>query len=66
MVRLLVGMCLNVGLDKIQIAEVKKALDQQTPLRMSTSAPAQGLFLTDIRYPFMEHGAYIGSREEEE
>lgn len=66
MVRLLVGMCINVGLDKIPLSEVKKALDQQTQLRMSTSAPARGLFLTDIRYPFMENGAYNGSLEEEE
>lgn len=54
MVRLIVGMCLNVGLDKLSIEEVKKALDQQTRLRKSSSAPPQGLYLTDIRYPFIQ------------
>jgi len=58
MVRLLVGMCLNVGLDKISIDEVKQALDQQTRLRRSTSAPPHGLYLTDIRYPYIKNGLY--------
>jgi len=52
MVRLIVGMCLNVGLGKISIEQVKSALDTQTRLSNSYSVPPQGLFLTDIRYPF--------------
>lgn len=52
MVRLIVGMCLNVGLGKISLEEVKQTLDRQERLRKSSSAPPQGLFLTDIRYPY--------------
>lgn len=52
MVRLIVGMCLNVGLGKVNIDEVKLAMDQQERLQMSYSVPPQGLYLTDIRYPF--------------
>lgn len=52
MVRLIVGMCLNVGLGKLSLEQVKAALDDQTRLSKSLSVPPQGLFLTDIRYPF--------------
>jgi tRNA pseudouridine38-40 synthase len=52
MVRLIVGMCLNVGLGKLSLEQVKAALETQTRLSKSLSVPPQGLFLTDIRYPF--------------
>jgi tRNA pseudouridine38-40 synthase len=51
MVRLIVGMCLNVGLGKTSIEEVREAMDKQERLKKSYSVPPQGLFLTDIRYP---------------
>jgi tRNA pseudouridine38-40 synthase len=50
MVRLIVGMCLNIGLGKITLDEVRHALDTQTLLKGSRSADPQGLYLTDIRY----------------
>lgn len=53
MVRLIVGMCIQVATDKVDLEAVKRALDTQTRLNKSWSAPAQGLFLTDIRYPFI-------------
>ncbi|MEM9849333.1 MAG: tRNA pseudouridine(38-40) synthase TruA [Bacteroidota bacterium] len=52
MVRLIVGMCLNVGSGKLSIEAVKTALDRQQPLEKSWSVPPQGLFLEEIRYPF--------------
>ncbi len=54
MVRLIVGMCLNVGTGKIKIAEVDKALKEQSRLTRSYSVPPQGLYLTDIKYPFLQ------------
>ena len=51
MVRLIVGMCVNVGTSKVSIAELRQALEQSKPLKLNYSAPPQGLFLTDIRYP---------------
>lgn len=56
MVRLIVGMCLQVGMGKLDLAAVKTAMDQQTLLPKPLSVPAHGLFLTDIRYPFWEDG----------
>lgn len=53
MVRLIVGMCLNVGAGKLHPSEVRTALDRQLRLPRSLSVPPQGLFLTDIRYPFL-------------
>lgn len=54
MVRLIVGMCMNVGLGKVSIEEVRKALDEQKLLDKSWSIGPQGLYLTDIRYPYID------------
>jgi tRNA pseudouridine38-40 synthase len=51
MVRLIVGMCLNVGLGKVRIETVREAMENQRLLEKSLSAPPHGLFLMDIRYP---------------
>lgn len=51
MVRLCVGMCLNVGLGKLQLQDVRRAMDNQHRLAKSQSAPPHGLFLTEVRYP---------------
>ncbi len=53
MVRLIVGMCLNVGLGKLEIETVKTALDNQTTLVKAHSAPAHGLFLTEVKYDYI-------------
>lgn len=50
MVRLIVGMCLNVGAGKTALEEVRQAMDRQERLKKSWSIPPQGLFLTDVRY----------------
>lgn len=51
MVRLLVGMSINIGRKKILISEVKEAMDKQELLKQSYSVPAHGLFLTEVIYP---------------
>jgi len=53
MVRLIVGACVNAGLGKIEVEDVRSALDEQKPLKKSLSVPPQGLFLTDVRYPYL-------------
>ncbi|MBI5914949.1 MAG: tRNA pseudouridine(38-40) synthase TruA [Bacteroidetes bacterium] len=50
MVRLIVGMCLNVGLGKVELDEVREALDRQILLKKSWSVPPEGLFLTEVVY----------------
>jgi tRNA pseudouridine38-40 synthase len=54
MVRLIVGMCLNAAQGKLGLEAVRRALEQQTRLPKSLSAPPDGLYLTDIRYPFID------------
>ena len=50
MVRLIVGMCLNVGLGKISIDQVQHALENKTRVDKSLSAPANGLALSRVSY----------------
>jgi len=51
MVRLIVGMCLRVGEGKLSLEAVQEAMDQQHRLPKPWSAPAAGLFLSQIEYP---------------
>ncbi len=50
MVRLIVGMCINVALGKLSIEEVRHALESQTMLQKSWSVPGEGLFLSEVKY----------------
>jgi tRNA pseudouridine38-40 synthase len=50
MVRLMVGSCLNAGLGKISLGQMKESLDQQLPMPHAWSVPAQGLFLEEVVY----------------
>lgn len=52
MVRLIVGMCINVASEKITLNEVREALEKQVRLDKSYSVPATGLFLDKIEYPY--------------
>lgn len=51
MVRLIVGMCLNVGTGKLSLDTVTDCLESQVPLPVQWSVPAAGLFLDEIKYP---------------
>lgn len=50
MVRLIVGMCINVGLESLTLESVRESLIRQMPLEKSWSVPPHGLFLTKIKY----------------
>ncbi len=50
MVRLIVGISLRVAIGEVALQDVRDALDTQTRLEKSYSAPAQGLFLTEVTY----------------
>lgn len=51
MVRLIVGASVQVGKGQLTVKEVRDSLEKQIPLPKSLSAPPEGLFLTDVRYP---------------
>ncbi|NND06985.1 MAG: tRNA pseudouridine(38-40) synthase TruA [Saprospiraceae bacterium] len=50
MVRLIVGMCIQVGSGQCKLNEVRQAMQTHEMLTRRLSAPAHGLFLTDIVY----------------
>ena len=54
MVRLIVGMCLKGAKDKLTIQELRHALENKIPLGQAWSVPAEGLYLSDIHYPYDE------------
>ena len=51
MVRLIVGMCMNVGAGKLSIETVKSCLEKNLPMPTQWSVPASGLFLEQVLYP---------------
>jgi tRNA pseudouridine38-40 synthase len=53
MIRLIVGMCINIGRGQITLDDVRKALDDQVQLQKNLSVPPEGLYLKDIKYPFL-------------
>lgn len=54
MVRLIVGMCLNAGLGKVSLDEIREAMEQQILLKKSWSVPPHGLFLTEVKYDWLQ------------
>lgn len=54
MVRLIVGACINVQKGKLKLSSIEDALEKQTRLSQSWSAPSEGLFLSKIEYPFLK------------
>ena len=51
MVRAIVGTLLEVGREKITVADFRKIIELKNRGRAGTSAPAQGLFLVNVEYP---------------
>jgi tRNA pseudouridine38-40 synthase len=53
MVRAIVGTLLEVGEGKISVDDFKNVIEGKSRSNAGVSVPAQGLFLTDIKYPFI-------------
>jgi len=53
MVRALVGTLLEVGFGKLTVQDFQNIIDQKDRRAARTSAPANALFLTEVRYPQM-------------
>jgi tRNA pseudouridine38-40 synthase len=54
MVRLIVGMCFNVGIGQLSLEDVKKAMDQQSLLNKSWSIGPEGLYLSSVAYDYID------------
>ena len=53
MVRAIVGTLLEVGVGKKTVEEFKQVLESRDRRQAGTSVPAQGLYLTEIVYPYI-------------
>lgn len=51
MVRFIVGTIINIGKNKLSIADFKKIINNQNRIMLKSSVPAHALFLTNIEYP---------------
>jgi len=51
MIRLIVGMCINVSRDRLTIEEVNDSLVKKKRLSLDWSVPGKGLFLDKVVYP---------------
>ncbi len=51
MVRAIVGTLIDVGKDKLTLEGFKQIIESEDRCNAGTSAPAQGLFLTQVTYP---------------
>ena len=51
MVRAIVGTLVDVGDGKTSLEEFKQIIESENRCNAGTSAPAQGLFLTQVTYP---------------
>jgi tRNA pseudouridine38-40 synthase len=51
MVRAIVGTMLEIGQHKIEISDLKNIIESKNRANAGTSAPAHGLYLTEVKYP---------------
>ncbi|MEM9546352.1 MAG: tRNA pseudouridine(38-40) synthase TruA [Bacteroidota bacterium] len=58
MIRMIVGMCINVAKGQVKLEEVQKALDNNRRLKKDWSVPAKGLFLSKVAYPYIIDNQY--------
>lgn len=55
MVRRIVGAMLMIGKGKISIEEFKQVMELKKSFRINISVPPQGLYLTEVKYPFIQN-----------
>lgn len=54
MVRLIVGAQIQVAIQKMSLNELEEAMQNQSAIKQSFSVPAEGLTLTEVKYPWDE------------
>ncbi|MDF1697765.1 MAG: tRNA pseudouridine(38-40) synthase TruA [Saprospiraceae bacterium] len=59
MIRLIVGMCINVARGQITLDQVEHALETKSRLVKDWSVPARGLFLCHINYDYIQDNIYV-------
>jgi tRNA pseudouridine38-40 synthase len=54
MVRAIVGTMVNIGLGKIEVADLHQIISSKDRGKAGFSVPAHGLYLVDVSYPYIE------------
>lgn len=53
MVRAIVGTLINIGLEKIEVQEIRTIIESKNRGKAGFSVPAHGLYLTKVSYPYI-------------
>jgi tRNA pseudouridine38-40 synthase len=53
MVRAIVGTMIHIGSGKISLSDFQQILDSKDRSKAGFSAPAHGLYLTEVKYPYL-------------
>lgn len=53
MVRAIVGTLINIGLEKIEVEEIRTIIESKNRGKAGFSVPAHGLYLTKVNYPYI-------------
>jgi tRNA pseudouridine38-40 synthase len=53
MVRAIVGTCLMVGRKEIEPEGIREIIESKNRSNAGTSVPACGLYLTEVKYPYL-------------
>ena len=59
MVRAIVGTLVNVGIGKITVADFKAVIESKKRSEAGFSVPAHGLYLTEIKYDYINNNAVL-------
>ena len=54
MVRAIVGTMVNIGLGKIEVGDLRTIIESKNRGKAGFSVPAHGLYLVNVRYPYIE------------
>jgi tRNA pseudouridine38-40 synthase len=54
MVRAIVGTMVNIGLGKIEVADLRTIIESKNRSKAGFSVPAHGLYLVNVVYPYIE------------
>lgn len=53
MVRAIVGTLINIGLEKLEVQDIRKIIESKNRGMAGFSVPAHGLYLTKVTYPYL-------------
>jgi tRNA pseudouridine38-40 synthase len=59
MVRAVVGTLIEVGRGKLTVEDMQQVIDKRERGAAGDSVHACGLYLTEVKYPYIQEGQYV-------